>query len=212
MNQHIVDIVKESVSCKDFAEHIGLSVNRSGFCCCPFHGEKTPSLKIYSDGRGWYCFGCHQGGDVINMAKLYYNEFNCWRPSKLAGIVRLVKMLQADGIRIDGVGIQAHWGLGYPKNEYVVDAIEQLAALGVKVNISELDVDVLPISKDAQVIGRSLRDPQYQLEEFEAFLDPYKEGLPEEVEDQLAARYEELFRIFYEHRDQISRVTFWTIA
>ena len=141
--------------------------------------------------------------------ELYYNEFNCWRPSKLAGIVRLVKMLQADGIRIDGVGIQAHWGLGYPKNEYVVDAIEQLAALGVKVNISELDVDVLPISKDAQVIGRSLRDPQYQLEEFEAFLDPYKEGLPEEVEDQLAARYEELFRIFYEHRDQISRVTFW---
>ena len=141
--------------------------------------------------------------------ELYYNEFNCWRPSKLAGIVRLVKMLQADGIRIDGVGIQAHWGLGYPKNEYVVDAIEQLAALGIKVNISELDVDVLPISKDAQVIGRSLRDPQYQLEEFEAFLDPYKEGLPEEVEDQLAARYEELFRIFYEHRDQISRVTFW---
>ena len=141
--------------------------------------------------------------------ELYYNEFNCWRPSKLAGIVRLVRMLQADGIRIDGVGIQAHWGLGYPKNEYVVDAIEQLAALGVKVNITELDVDVLPISKDGQVIGRSLQDPQYQLEEFEAFLDPYKDGLPEEVEDQLAARYEELFKIFYDHRDQIARVTFW---
>ena len=45
----------------------------------------------------------------------------------------------------------------------------------------------------------------YQQEEFEAFLDPYKDGLPEEVEDQLAARYEELFRIFYDHRDQIAR-------
>ena len=84
MNQHIVDIVKESVSCKDFAEHIGLSVNRSGFCCCPFHGEKTPSLKIYSDGRGWYCFGCHQGGDVINMAKLYYNTDFCSAVEQLA--------------------------------------------------------------------------------------------------------------------------------
>ncbi|MBR6920367.1 MAG: endo-1,4-beta-xylanase, partial [Bacteroidales bacterium] len=62
---------------------------------------------------------------------LYYNEFNCWRPSKLAGIVRLVKMLQAEGIRIDGVGIQAHWGLGYPKNEYIDAAIDQLSALGV---------------------------------------------------------------------------------
>ena len=143
--------------------------------------------------------------------ELNYNEFNCWRPSKLAGIVRLVKMLKDEGIKIDGVGIQAHWGLGYPKNEYIVDAIEQLAALGVKVNISEIDVDVLPISKDAQVIGRSLQDPMYQQEEFEAFLDPYKDGLPEEVEDQLAARYEELFKIFYEHRDQIARVTFWGI-
>lgn len=141
--------------------------------------------------------------------ELYYNEFNCWRPSKLSGIVRLVKMLQADGIRIDGVGIQAHWGLNYPKNEYIVEAIEQLASLGVKVNISELDVDVLPISKEGQVIGRSLQDPMYQQEEFETFLDPYKEGLPEEVEDQLAKRYEELFKIFYDHRDQIGRVTFW---
>ena len=143
--------------------------------------------------------------------ELYYNEFNCWRPTKLAGIVRLVRMLQAEGIRIDGVGIQAHWGLNYPKNHYIEEAIEQLYALGVKVNITELDVDVLPISKEGQVIGRSLQDPQYQLEEFEEFLDPYKDGLPAEVEDQLAARYEELFRIFYGHRDQIARVTFWGI-
>ena len=143
--------------------------------------------------------------------ELYYNEFNCWRPTKLAGIVRLVRMLQAEGIRIDGVGIQAHWGLNYPKNHYIEEAIEQLYALGVKVNITELDVDVLPISKEGQVIGRSLQDPQYQLEEFEEFLDPYKDGLPAEVEDPLAARYEELFRIFYGHRDQIARVTFWGI-
>ena len=143
--------------------------------------------------------------------ELYYNEFNCWRPTKLAGIIRLVRMLQAEGIRIDGVGIQAHWGLNYPKKHYIEEAIEQLYALGVKVNITELDVDVLPISKEGQVIGRSLQDPQYQLEEFEEFLDPYKDGLPAEVEDQLAARYEDLFRLFYGHRDQISRVTFWGI-
>lgn len=144
--------------------------------------------------------------------ELYYNEFNVWRPSKLAGVIRLVKMLQADGIRIDGVGIQSHWGLGYPENHYIDEAIDQISALGVKVMITELDVDVLPISKDGQVIGKSLQDPQYQLEEFEKFLDPYKDGLPAEVEDQLAARYEELFRIFYKHRDQIDRVTFWGLT
>lgn len=164
------------------------------------------------------------GGDGYEVAKLafqfaneyapegtefYYNEFNVWRPSKLQGVVNLVRRLRADGLKVDGVGIQAHWGLNYPKNEYIEEAIDQLSDLGVKVMITELDVDVLPISKEGQVIGKSLQDPQYQLEEFETFLDPYKDGLPEEVEDQLAARYEELFKIFYSHRDEIDRVTFW---
>lgn len=170
---------------------------------------------------GWVeAFGGN-GDEVVKLAfkfaaqyapagtELYYNEFNVWRPTKLAGVIRLVKMLRAEGLRIDGVGIQAHWGLNYPKNQYIEDAIDQLSALGVKVMITELDVDVLPVSKEGQVIGKSLNDPLYQQEEFEEFLDPYKNGLPEEVEDQLAARYAELFGIFYKHRDQIDRLTFW---
>lgn len=64
--------IKEAITCRQFADFIGLSVNRSGFAVCPFHGEKTASLKIYPDGRGWCCFGCHRGGDVINFASLYY--------------------------------------------------------------------------------------------------------------------------------------------
>lgn len=64
--------VKAAVSCRMFAEHIGLKINRSGFCCCPFHAEDTPSLKIYDASNSWYCFGCNQGGDVISMASLYY--------------------------------------------------------------------------------------------------------------------------------------------
>lgn len=64
--------IKEKVSCREFVEKIGLKINRSGFCCCPFHGEKTPSLKIYDSTNSWYCFGCHAGGDVISFAKMYY--------------------------------------------------------------------------------------------------------------------------------------------
>ena len=59
--------------------------------------------------------------------------------------MRLVKMLQEEGIRIDGVGMQGHWGLNYPKAEYIEAAIDAYAALGVKVMITELDVDVLPL-------------------------------------------------------------------
>jgi hypothetical protein len=66
------EAIKGSISCKQFAEFMGLQINRTGFAVCPFHGEKTASLKIYKGGRGWYCFGCHKGGDVISLASLYY--------------------------------------------------------------------------------------------------------------------------------------------
>lgn len=145
--------------------------------------------------------------------ELYYNEFNAWRPSKMAGILRIVDMLRAEGIRIDGVGIQGHWGLNFPKNEYIEQAIDTYAAHGLRVNITELDVDVLPVSKEGQVFGwEGLKNSLYQLEEWETFLDPYKEGLPDEVEEQQAARYAELLAIFYKHRDQIDRVTWWGIS
>lgn len=144
-------------------------------------------------------------------AELYYNDFNAWRPAKRDGIVRMVKMLQDAGIRIDGIGIQAHWGLNFPKNEYIEAAIEAYAALGVKVMITELDVDVLPLTKEGQIIGTGMMHPQFQLEEFEEFLDPYKNGLPDAVQQALTKRYAELFGIFYRYRDSIDRVTLWGI-
>ncbi len=143
--------------------------------------------------------------------ELYYNDFNAWRPAKRDGIARLVRMLQKEGIRIDGVGIQGHWGLNYPKNEYIEAAIDTFASLGVKVMITELDVDVLPLTREGQIIGRSMSEKQFQLEEFEAFLDPYPEGLPDEVQQALTDRYRELFEIFYSRRDKIDRVTFWGV-
>ena len=75
--------------------------------------------------------------------------------------------------------------------------------------ITELDIDVLPLTKEGQIIGTGLLHPQYDLEEFKTFLDPYQNGLPEDVQQQLANRYAELFKIFYKKRDKIDRVTFW---
>ena len=144
--------------------------------------------------------------------ELYYNDFNAWRPSKRDGIVRMVKMLQAAGIRIDGIGIQGHWGLNFPKNEYIEQAIEAYAALGIKVMITELDVDVLPLTREGQIIGTGMLHPQFQLEEFKSYLDPYAAGLPDDVQQQLSARYAELFGIFYNKRKLIDRVTLWGVA
>ena len=144
-------------------------------------------------------------------AELYYNDFNAERPAKRDGIVRLVRMLQREGVRVDGVGIQAHWGLNYPRAEWIEAAIDSFAALGVKVMITELDVDVLPLTREGQIVGQGMSDPQFQLEEFKAYLDPWRAGLPDSVERRLAERYAEIFGIFWRKRDKIDRVTLWGV-
>ena len=143
--------------------------------------------------------------------ELYYNDFNEWRPAKRDGIVRMIKMLQKEGMRIDGIGMQCHWGLNYPKTKYIEDAIDAYAACGVKVMITELDVDVLPLTKEGQIIGQGMSDKQFQLEEFKTFFDPYQNGLPDSLQTVLAKRYVELFKIFYNRRDKIARVTLWGV-
>jgi len=81
----------------------------------------------------------------------------------------------------------------------------------VKVMITELDVDVLPLTKEGQIIGTGLLHPQYDLEEFKEFLDPYSDGLPDAQQQELANRYAELFEIFNRKKDKIDRVTFWGV-
>ena len=46
---------------------------KHGFICCPFHGEKAPSLKIYKDTGGWHCYGCERGGSVIDFVMEHEN-------------------------------------------------------------------------------------------------------------------------------------------
>lgn len=182
--------------------------------------------QIGEDGRyrdTTWVRGIGDGDELMRLAftyaakyapdtELYYNDFNAWRPEKVAGIVRMVKMLQAHGIRIDGIGIQGHWGLNYPALADIEAAIDAYAALGVKVMITELDVDVLPLTREGQIIGQGMAHPQFQLPEFKRFLDPYRDGLPADVQRQLADRYAELFALFHRKADKLARVAVWGVA
>ncbi len=176
-------------------------------------GSYRPTTWVNAIGNGdtlvKYAFEFAQ--EFAPNTELYYNDFNAWRPAKRDGIVRMVKMLQKEGIRIDGVGIQGHWGLNYPKTKYIEEAIDAYATCGIKVMITELDVDVLPLTKEGQIIGQGMSDKQFQLEEFKEFLDPYPNGLPDSVQAMLTNRYKELFKIFYARKDKIARVTFWGV-
>ena len=75
-NENAAALIKQAVTSRDIAERIGEFPNAKGFICCPFHGERTPSLKFYDNGS-FYCFGCHVGGDAIKFGeKLLGLNFN----------------------------------------------------------------------------------------------------------------------------------------
>ncbi|UWO20446.1 CHC2 zinc finger domain-containing protein [Blautia wexlerae] len=66
---NVFEVVKENVTARQAAEACGLKVGRTGMACCPFHSDKSPSMKL--DER-YYCFGCGATGDAVDLtAKLF---------------------------------------------------------------------------------------------------------------------------------------------
>ena len=59
------DEIKKLYSMRDILARYGMHPNRAGFIRCPFHKEKTASMKIYPDT--YYCFGCGVHGDIFSF-------------------------------------------------------------------------------------------------------------------------------------------------
>ena len=140
------------------------------------------------------------------QAELTYNDYSLENEAKLKGALALVARLKAHGVAITTVGIQGHDSLAHPTVEEEDAAITAFAKLGVKVAISELDIDVLPRDPklfSADVSLKVKQDPK---------LNPYANGLPDDVQQELARRYADLFAVFLKHRAEMSRVTFWGVT
>jgi endo-1,4-beta-xylanase len=136
-------------------------------------------------------------------AELYYNDYSLETPAKRDGAVRLVKTLEAAGVPITAIGTQDHHHLDFPSVALIDTMFTKFAALGVHVNVSELDVDVLPPATRGNSADVSQRAA------YQAAQNPYVAGLPDSVQQKLAARYAEIFRVYMKHKDVIDRVTFW---
>jgi endo-1,4-beta-xylanase len=135
---------------------------------------------------------------------LYYNDYNNEQPEKRAGCIELVKKIQAAGVRIDGVGIQGHWHVGKIPLKDIEESILAFGALGLKVMITELDVEVLPRNfQGADVNQRMASDTT---------MNPYKNGIPDAVLKQQAKDYGDLFALFLKHKNIVTRVTLWGVS
>ena len=139
-------------------------------------------------------------------AELYYNDYNLYKKEKCAGAVKIVKVLKAKGLLITAVGEQGHYSLTGPSLNDVEAAIKSFIDAGTRVNFTELDISVLP-DKGASTTADVSNSATYLKE-----LDPYKEGLPSEIEKKLADRYKGLFILFMKYHDKIDRITLWGLS
>ncbi|MFC5530624.1 endo-1,4-beta-xylanase [Cohnella yongneupensis] len=123
-------------------------------------------------------------------ALLFYNDYNECSPVKRERIYTLAKSLLERGVPIHGIGMQGHWGLTSPTLDEIRVSIERYAELGLKLQVTELDLSVFEWD-DRRT---DLKAPT-----------PSMLALQEE-------RYEQIFRLFLEYREVITSVTFWGAA
>jgi len=137
-------------------------------------------------------------------AELYYNDFSLENKPKREGAIKIVKNLQSQGIKIDAVGLQGHYKMDWPTPAQLDSTIKEFAALGIKVMITELDIDVLPYKDISAEVTLNM--------EMQEKYNPYKDGLPDSVQVSLAQRYKDLFEVFVENKNSVDRVTFWGVT
>ena len=146
--------------------------------------------------------------DADPNADLIYNDYNLYKKQKRDGVVRLVQKMQSKGIKIDGVGVQAHWSLNHPSLDEIEQIIIDISELEVDVMFTELDISVLP--SPWEQVGAEVSQ-NFSRFEGDSKMNPYPEKLPKSIEIKLAKRYKDIFELFIKHSDKISRVTFWGV-
>lgn len=139
-------------------------------------------------------------------AELYYNDYSMSKEGKRNAVVKMVRNLQSQGVKIDGIGMQGHMTMDFPTLEEEEKSIVAFSETGVKVMITELDLTVLP-SPGTKVSADVALSYEYQKQ-----LNPYPNGLPDSVAQAAHDRYAEFFRLFLKHADKIDRVTMWGLT
>jgi endo-1,4-beta-xylanase len=161
--------------------------------------DSSNQNEIYRTTSPWYqitggpeyiteAFKCAHAADP--GAKLFYNDYNIESPTKRAKTITMLQGLLRDGVPIHGVGIQGHWSINNFQATLtnLEQALQAYSALGLEVQITELDISVY-------------------LNPSERFTVPPEERL------QLQARcYQDLFALFRKYQKIISGVTFWGVA
>jgi endo-1,4-beta-xylanase len=163
--------------------------------------RKSPWYNIM--GEDFIAKAFHMAHEVDPKAHLIYNDYNTETAVKRDFIVDMVKKFKKQGVPIQGVGMQEHLSIDGPSVEEIEKTLIALAGAGVRAHITELDIDLLPSVWNLPTAEVSTRF------EYTPERDPYIAALPKNIEEKLAKRYEDIFKIYLKHRDKIERITLW---
>lgn len=135
-------------------------------------------------------------------AALYYNDYNSEHPAKRNRIYKLLKSLVDAKVPITGVGLQGHWKLNDPTPQLLRSSLDQYASLGLKIQITELDITIRgPRGRQARTQGDGA-----------AMQMPVDSGLTPALAKRQAEQYKAVFDIFREYKKVITNVTFWNLT
>jgi endo-1,4-beta-xylanase len=146
-------------------------------------------------------FACAHAADP--EALLIYNDYNNELPGKREKQIRLVRSLRAKGAPLHAIGLQGHYELDRLPLADLEATLVAMRELGMKVVVSELDIDVIPRARWWADGGRHREEL--------ARLDPYRGGCPPEILQRQADQYAQLFCLFRKHADVVARVSFWNL-
>ena len=170
--------------------------------------DGTPRLSPWSAiiGEDYVARAFQFAREADPDAELYYNDYSLENAPKRQGAVALVRRLLAEGVPVTGVGLQGHYHMDWPTVEQEDTTIAAFAGLGVKVLVTELDMDMLP-----RVTAQPGADITFNAA-LSAELNPYTAGLPDSVQEAQARRYADLFGLFLRYPGTVTRVTFWGVT
>ena len=136
-------------------------------------------------------------------AVLIYNDYNIFQPNKRKKLEKLLKLLKDQKAPIDAIGLQGHFELDTVPYEDVEETIKIIKSFGLKVMVSELDIDVVKRSK-WWADGGKYRDEL-------AKYNPYAPTCPPEILKRQADQYAKLFTLFNKYSESIGRISFWNV-
>ena len=137
------------------------------------------------------------------QARLIYNDYNNELPGKREKMLRLIRSWRARNVPVHAVGLQGHYELDRVPFADLEATLNALRELGVKLVISELDLDV--VTRWKWWADQEKHRPELVRH------DPYRDGCPPEILQRQAEQYARLFALFKKHADVIERVSFWNL-